>query len=53
MIGEEELLIKMVREKLALKIESLGAVVFASDPKEREMLAKSVVLTVIRKAPLL
>ena len=39
------------REVLAQKIEALGAVVFAEDDKEREMLAKCVVLTVIRNAP--
>ena len=41
-----------MREQLARKIETMNGVVFAGDDKEREMLPKSVVLTVIRKAPL-
>lgn len=41
-----------VREALAKRIEGLGAVVFCGDDKGREMLPKSVVLTVIRNAPL-
>lgn len=41
-----------LREELAERIDALGVVVFVSDDKEREMLAKSVVLTVIRQAPL-
>jgi hypothetical protein len=43
---------RAVREQLAQKIEALGAVMFASDDKQREMLPKSVVLAVIRNAPL-
>lgn len=40
------------RELLARKFEAMASVVFASDDKEREMLPKSVVLTIIRNAPL-
>ena len=42
---------KALRDSIAKAIEGLGAVVFASDPKEREMLAKPVVLTVVHNAP--
>ncbi len=41
-----------VREQLAEKIENLTPTVFCADDKEREMLPKSVVLTIIRSAPL-
>lgn len=40
------------REQLARKFEAMDGVVFASDDKNREMLSKSVVLTIIRNAPL-
>jgi hypothetical protein len=40
------------REQLARKIEKLTPTVFCSDDKGREMLPKSVVLTVIRNAPI-
>ena len=43
---------KSVREQLAQKIEALQGIVFCGDTKEREMLPKSVVLTIIRNAPL-
>lgn len=43
--------VSLFRETLVGLIDAMPAVVFASDDKEREMLAKSVVLTVIRNAP--
>jgi len=42
----------VLREQLVQKIEALGTLMFCSDDKEREVLPKSVVLTVIRQAPL-
>ena len=44
-----------LREQLAQRIDALGCIVFATDDeplKDREVLVKSVVLTVIRQAPL-